>query len=181
MYWFYKEWRFFLSGEPEARYFSVPDAGGQADMVPEDHDQLAWAAQHLDGLPGLRRYWNVSWEITSPAGLDNLVALWERVGGTFEPERWRESWALGPWTAVLRRKLVGTLFHFASEPGTDAPSPFASEQDAWADAHLAGRPGLRRVGPVWEVTSEEGMRALRDAWTSAGGDMGRHTYPWRSL
>jgi hypothetical protein len=180
MYWFYKDWRFFLSGEPEAKYFSVPDAGGQADMVPRDAAQLAWAVQHIEGLPGLRRYWNVSWEITSPAGLEALVDLWARVGGTYEPERWKESWTMGPWKAVLKRKLVGTLFHFESEPGADAPSPYAVEQDAWAEAHLGGLPGLRRAGPVWEVLSEEGMSAVRAAWKAAGGNLAPITFPWRS-
>ena len=166
--WELKGWRFPVVGDPEVTGISVPDVGGQADMVPRDPAQLAWAEAHFEGIAGMRRIWATAWEVTTPRARAALLALWVREGGKFEVTRWTEVWSAEAWSGTLRRGAYGMHFMVQAVKGSTG----ADEARAWLDALVRGCPGLVDRGPMCEVTTEEGLRTLSAAWSAIGGTMG---------
>ncbi len=67
-------------------YLSIPDPGGQMDSVVKYPEQLKWLEMKLEGFIGLKRIWNISWEIESEEALRKLEQLFLNEGGklTFE-------------------------------------------------------------------------------------------------
>ena len=178
-WWSLKGWRFELQWVGGSVYFSVPDRGGMADMMPREPAQLRWAEGALDGLPGLRRVWNTTWEVDEPRGLDALRALWVAKGGAFHPGYWSEAWTLGAWQATLQRRRAGTLFVVHCAPGAGEDDPEAAAQAAWCAQHLGGWAGVERVGPLlWRISTSDGLEALRMVWEAAGGSMGPDIHTW---
>ena len=166
--WELKGWRFPVTGDPDVTGISVPDAGGQADMIPRDPAQLAWAEAHFGDIPGMRRIWATAWEVTTPRAREAVAALWVREGGKSAVTRWTEPWAAGAWSCTLRRGAYGLHFvpHLADRLSD------ADALTAWLDALARTCPGLVCRGPLWEITTEHSLQALRDAWTAIGGTMG---------
>jgi hypothetical protein len=168
--WELRGMEFFLEGHDKQVCISVPDRGGQADMMPRDPAQLAWAEKHLEGIPGLKRVWNTSWEVSIPEGLANLEAFWKSKGGFFEADRWSETWTLGGAAATLKRKLIGTIFEVRAEDRALCD---------WANGALPGCPDIELVMTnLWRVRNAEGLAWLRARWTESGGEMGPEVHPW---
>ncbi|MFT4976688.1 MAG: hypothetical protein ACI8S6_002593 [Myxococcota bacterium] len=49
----------------QERMITVPDKGGQADMIPREPEQLAWAVAHLEPLAGVARIWPTVFQAAS--------------------------------------------------------------------------------------------------------------------
>ena len=62
-------------------YISVPDLGGQMDSVAKYPEQLEWLEEKLEGIVGLKRVWNTSWEVESENAMKNLENLFINEGG----------------------------------------------------------------------------------------------------
>ena len=61
-----REHVFFLKEMKDGKvYFTVPDVGGQADMVPKFPEQLEWTEKRIEFLKGNKRVWPTVWEVKS--------------------------------------------------------------------------------------------------------------------
>lgn len=77
------EWEFWVTESDGRVFLAVPDCGGMADMIPKVPAQLAWAEQHLAGLP-LVQVWATTWEVP-PGALPSVQTFFEGHGA-----RWSE-------------------------------------------------------------------------------------------
>jgi hypothetical protein len=79
-------WEFFVREGAGELVLSVPDRGGQMDMVPKVAEQLAWAERHVPvELPAARQVWSVTW-VLPPDALPEVDAFFRWHGATPWPD-----------------------------------------------------------------------------------------------
>ena len=84
-----KEYGFFLQlKEDGKKWLIIPDAGGQADMVPRHIEQLNWLEPKISELEGITQIWGTIWELETQHAFQTIEDLFLKEGKISNKNSW---------------------------------------------------------------------------------------------